>query len=180
MARGMPCPSCCFPDRRTPTNGGFACDRVAQELALAHPDTVHRLVLACTSLGGAAAQERDDDVKRSLIDLDPQRRLHALVDLFYTPAFVRRCGGYDRVPRHLFGDPAMYRRGAHRHLLASAAHDASARLHLIRVPTLILHGADDRMAPVANATVLAECIPAAASGSCRGTGTGSMTSSPHR
>lgn len=133
--------------------------RVAQELALAHPDAVRRLVLACTSPGGAVAHERDDAVKRSLVDPDPVRRRRAIVDLFYTPSWVRAYGGYDQVPGYLFGDPTMSREAAHRHLQASAAHDASGRLPSIQAPTLILHGDADLMAPVANAAVLGAGIP---------------------
>jgi pimeloyl-ACP methyl ester carboxylesterase len=39
--------------------------------------------------------------------------------------------------------------------------DASARLHALGVPTLVLHGTDDRISPVANARLLASLIPGA-------------------
>lgn len=130
--------------------------RVAQELAARHPDVVDRLVLACTSPGGPHAAERDVEVRRSLADPDPRRRLETLQQLFYT----------DRWPHppessHLFGDPTMTAQEQRAHLRASARHDAWDRLERIEAPTLVLHGTDDLMSPVANAHLLGDRIPEA-------------------
>ena len=54
-------------------------------------------------------------------------------------------------------DPAGY--GAQ--LAAAAGHDAAARLGAIAVPTLVVHGAEDRMVPPANGRALAAAIPGA-------------------
>lgn len=132
--------------------------RIAQELAIARPELVRRLVLACTTPGGRLARERSREVRLALADSDRHTRFRALVDVFYTPAWTATHGGYDRVPTHLFGDPGISRRDANRHLRMSAAHDASDRLQFIETPTLVLHGTDDVFAPVSNATVLAEHI----------------------
>jgi pimeloyl-ACP methyl ester carboxylesterase len=48
-----------------------------------------------------------------------------------------------------------------RHFAASAAHDAWDALPAITAPTLVVHGADDRFNPAANAPLLAERIPGA-------------------
>lgn len=48
-----------------------------------------------------------------------------------------------------------------RHLYASNKHDAWDVLPDIRVPTLVVHGTDDRFNPAANALLLAERIPGA-------------------
>lgn len=132
--------------------------RIGQELAINHPGLVGGLVLACTTPGGSLATERDRDVRLALSDPDRAVRLRTTVDLFYTPAWVEAHGGYDGVPTYLFSDPIMSRRDANRHLRVSAGHDAADRLELIETPTLILHGAQDRFAPVINATVLHEQI----------------------
>jgi pimeloyl-ACP methyl ester carboxylesterase len=132
--------------------------RIAQELAIARPGLVSRLVLACTTPGGRLAQERSRQVRMSLADPDREVRHRALVDVFYTPGWVRTRGGYDRVPTRLLGDPGISPRDANRHLRMSARHDASDRLQLIKAPTLVLHGTDDVFAPVGNATVLGERI----------------------
>jgi len=133
--------------------------RIAQELAIARPDLVSRLVLACTTPGGRAATERSREVRLALASPDRELRLRTTVDLFYTPDWVAEHGGYETVPRYLFGDPAMSRRDASRHLRVSAKHDAAERLSQITAPTLILHGAQDIFAPAVNATALGELIP---------------------
>lgn len=46
-----------------------------------------------------------------------------------------------------------------RHLRASNEHDAWDELPRITAPTLILHGTDDQLTPVANAHLLADRIP---------------------
>jgi Predicted hydrolases or acyltransferases (alpha/beta hydrolase superfamily) len=132
--------------------------RIAQELAIARPELVRALVLACTTPGGPVATERDREVRLALSSPDRAARLRTTADLFYTPDWIAAHGGYDAVPTYLFGDPTMTRRDANRHLRVSARHDAADRLQQIDAPTLILHGAEDRFAPVANATVLHERI----------------------
>ena len=46
-------------------------------------------------------------------------------------------------------------------LFAAALHNCQRRLKRIEAPTLVVHGAHDRMIPVANAEILAERIPGA-------------------
>jgi pimeloyl-ACP methyl ester carboxylesterase len=128
--------------------------RVAQLLAATHPGMVDRLVLACTSPGGPHAQERDAEVRRSLGDPDPGRRLAALQRLFYTEQWP-----HPPEHSHLFGDPSMSREELRAHLRASSRHDAWDRLARIEAPTLVLHGTEDLMTPVANAHLLADRIP---------------------
>lgn len=133
--------------------------RIAQELAIARPDLVRALVLACTTPGGDLAHEHGRDVRLKLADPDPRRRLHAIFDLFYTPDWVAAHGGYERAPRHVLGDPTMTRDAARRHRLLSAGHDAGERLREITSPTLIIHARDDQMAPVDNAAIIHDLIP---------------------
>jgi pimeloyl-ACP methyl ester carboxylesterase len=127
--------------------------RVAQFLAVRHPDLVDRLVLACTSPGGRHARERSPEVRRRLADPDDAARLRTLIELFYTDAW--------NGDSHLFGDPAMTAAETRAHLRASNKHDAWDVLPLIKARTLVLHGTDDLMVPSANAPLLAERIPGA-------------------
>jgi pimeloyl-ACP methyl ester carboxylesterase len=124
--------------------------RVAQMLAIEHPDRVDRLVLACTAAGGPTSVERSLEVRRSLMDPDLAARLRALLELMYTPAWFAR-------PRRsrLLGDPGMSPAATRLHLRVSARHDAYQRLPEIASTVLVLHGTADRMAPVANASLLA-------------------------
>ena len=123
--------------------------RIAQWLAIDSPELARRLVIACSSPGGPEAVERSAEVRSRLAQRDPQARFDTLVDLFYTPEWqaksLRSC---------LLGDPKMSARARTGHLKVSGEHDASARLREITAPTLILHGDDDHMTPVANAHLL--------------------------
>ena len=140
--------------RRAHVYGTSMGGRVAQELALRHPALVDRLVLACTSPGGAGAQERDADVRRELASSDPVARMRSLIRFFYTPARKGRRS-------LLFGDSAMTAGARQLHLRVSARHDAWDRLAQIAAPTLVLHGSDDRMSPVHNAHAIGGRIPSA-------------------
>ncbi|WP_141778502.1 alpha/beta fold hydrolase [Nocardioides albertanoniae] len=135
--------------------------RVAQELAITRPETVGRLVLACTSPGGFRATERRTAVRRDLASPDPDVRLRTMIDLFYSPAWVAAYGGYDGVPRDLLGDPSMSAEARRRHLEVSSGHDAAGRLSRITAPTLVMHGIEDTMTPAVNASTIADLVPGA-------------------
>ncbi|MFD4785683.1 alpha/beta fold hydrolase [Streptomyces sp. NPDC058459] len=131
--------------------------RVAQCLAARHTQRVRALVLGCTSPGGQHGIERSGEVRRSLIQSDPEEARQALLKLMYTPAWLAMHPG----PYHTLGDrsmPAHARRG---HLVASNGHDAWDALPGIVAPTLVLHGTDDLLNPVANAPLMAARIPGA-------------------
>lgn len=142
--------------RRALVYGTSMGGRVAQMLAVNHPQRVAALVLACTSPGGTNAVPRPRGVSASLAAGSPDERLAILHRLFYTPA-------WPHAPRDSFllGDPTMTRAEASAHRKASRQHDAWEFLPDLDVPTLVLHGDDDQMTPVENARLLAERIPAA-------------------
>lgn len=123
--------------------------RVAQHLAIDHPDRVRRLVLGCTSPGGPNAVHRDPAVTRSLGGPGPEA-LRALLELMYTPRWLAEHPG----PYQVVGDERMTPVSRRGHLRASNRHDAWAGLPQVQAPTLILHGSDDLMTPVANAALL--------------------------
>jgi 3-oxoadipate enol-lactonase len=137
---------------------------VAQELAIRHPERVRRLVLACTSAGGAGGASYP---LHELVGLDAQASLETRFPLLDTrwdaawradnPAVVAmiaerfQLGGHD-------GDPA---KGSLLQLEARSHHDTSARLGQIRCPTLVCGGRYDGLAPPANSEFLAATIPGA-------------------
>jgi 3-oxoadipate enol-lactonase len=128
--------------------------RVAQWVAARHPHRVRRLVLGCTSPGGTHGVERSEAVRRALAQPDPAANRRALLDLMYSPHWLERNSG----PYWTLGDPDMPRHARRHHLLASADHDAWDALPHILAPTLVLHGGDDELNPVANAELLASRI----------------------
>ncbi|MDP4503607.1 alpha/beta fold hydrolase [Nonomuraea turcica] len=129
--------------------------RVAQWLAIRHPDRVGRLILGCTSPGGPHALERDAGVRRALAQPDLAAAREALLHLMYTPAWLAGHPG----PYTTLGDPGMPPHARRGHLIASNEHDAWDALPQISAPTLILHGDQDRLTPPNNAPLLASRIP---------------------
>jgi 3-oxoadipate enol-lactonase len=125
---------------------------VAQGLALAHPGRVASLILACTHCVGphVVRDAGRDPVPKG----EPWRSL-------YAPGFP------DAHPDHVMDDlrvGSMQPRhpvGGRRQWEAMQGFDVYERLPLIAVPTLVLHGTEDRLVAPANATMLAGRIPRA-------------------
>ncbi len=137
---------------------------VAQELALRHPALIDRLVLACTSPGGAGGasypfHEIDhmsrEERARHMIPITDTRRdavwsaanpeIHAqLVAVGAADPFAKEPGR---------------QRGAYRQLEARAAHDTLDRLPLIEAKTLIAGGLYDGIALPETQKKMAARIP---------------------
>ena len=128
---------------------------VAQELAIDVPERVERLVLACTTPGGAQAFPL------------PART----VELMTRGASLREFVENALAPEP---DPEIVERIlAHREATAQpleawsaqaaagAAFDAFDRVDRIAAPTLVLHGTEDGVVDPRNSTLLAERIPGA-------------------
>jgi 3-oxoadipate enol-lactonase len=134
---------------------------VAQELAVTAPERVERLVLACTSPGGAGGASY------------PLHEMHRL-----PPAEQARIGlelldarGASAGPELLALAAEMAKRraaiapepgaeeGARRQLEARAGHDCWDRLPRLAMPVLIAAGRYDAMAPLANQRAMASRIP---------------------
>lgn len=130
--------------------------RVAQMLAIDHPERVSCLVLACTAPGGRNAVPQPMDVRKSLSRATPEEQSRVLYRLFYTEDWP-----HPLEQSSLLGDASMNREEQRAHLRASSKHDAWDRLPAITAPTLVLHGGEDRMTPTANAPLLADRIPRA-------------------
>ena len=137
---------------------------VAQQLALRHPDRVRSLVLGATHPGGShvAAPAREVlEFFRRRSELPQEEAAWASVPYNYG----RRCRHEhpDRIAQdielrltHPF--PAEAYRAQ---LYAAAMHNCYGRLSRLAVPTLVVHGSEDRLIPVRNAELLAGQIPGA-------------------
>ncbi|HZF58397.1 MAG TPA: alpha/beta fold hydrolase [Rubrobacter sp.] len=139
--------------------GGF----VAQELALVRPDLVDRLILVCTSYGGRGPESMsplavadmmgwgsfsaEDAVRRGLqtATSDAYRAEHP--------------DEFEQIVRWRIADSstALHNEQAR----AGARFDLSRDVGHITSPTLVIHGAEDRYVPAANAAALAGSIPGA-------------------
>jgi 3-oxoadipate enol-lactonase len=132
---------------------------VAQELALRFPQCVRRVVLACTSHGGffsgwpdftrfprRAKWSRPDEIER------------ALIPLLYSGATSR-----DRIEEDLQirSRCKWCYQGFFGQLTGILAWSSYRRLPRIEIPTLVIHGEDDRLVPPRNGKVVANRIPGA-------------------
>ena len=137
---------------------------VAQELAIGHPDRVGRLVLACTSSGGAGGSSYP---LHELAAADPEAREALRFEILDTrwdaawraahPDLVRLItAGMDGE-----GTEGLERPGTRLQLEARSHHDTARRLGAIACPTLVCGGRFDGIAPPANSAFLAGAIPGA-------------------
>ena len=141
---------------------------VAQELALRHPDLVDRLVLACTSSGGAG---RASYPLHELEELPEEERFATQLGLSdlrrdaawqaANPGQVADLAAAARQRAALGSDDPLAAVGRRRQLEARSHHDTTDRLGDIRSPTLVCAGRYDGIAPLANSELLAERIPGA-------------------
>ena len=138
---------------------------VAQELTLRHPGRVRRLVLACTSAGGAGGAsyplhelvglEADEVLGMRLQLLDTRWDEAWQADNPDTVAMIAEGFQLGRGDDGGLGEGPLLQLEARRH------HDTSARLGQIACPTLVCGGRYDGLAPPANSEFLARAIPGA-------------------
>ena len=130
--------------------------RVAQWLAIDHPQRLGALVLGATTPGNAHGVARDAAITQAMQRGDWVSLRHTLVSPTWMaahPDFEARMAALDATPA-----PAFARR---LHYQASEGHDSWLALDRITAPTLVLHGSNDEINPSANGVLLAERIPGA-------------------
>jgi 3-oxoadipate enol-lactonase len=129
---------------------------VAQEFALAFPERVERLVLVCTTPGGARAFPMPEQTVRLMQEaasLPPELALRRFVENALANGSLA-----DEIYRLRLEnppDPAGWLAQAS----AGAAFDAYDRLGGLGAPTLVLHGTSDTVVDVRNADLLGSLIP---------------------
>jgi 3-oxoadipate enol-lactonase len=132
---------------------------IAQELALRFPQSVRRLVLACTSHGGFLSRWPDfTRFPRRIQGARPNERERALIPLLYA----------DSTPRERIEEDLQIRSGCSwcyqgffGQLTGILAWSSYRRLPQVEVPTLVIHGEEDRLVPPQNGKVVARRIPGA-------------------
>lgn len=142
---------------------------VAQELAIRRPDLVDRLVLCCTSSGGAGQASFP---LHELAAVPPELRRRRQLAISDTRFDERWQDSHPEeaavvLTRMAEADAATAAReaadpeaalGARRQLEARRGHDTYDRLAQITAPTLVAAGRFDGIAPVANSQALVERI----------------------
>lgn len=136
---------------------------VAQNLALLHPLNVRRLVLGCTTPGGAVHVLPPGENLALFIAAgeveDPAEATRMRYPMHYSDAYIAAHDedivGRSIATAHMRPPPE----GRIGQLAAVATHDVYDRLHEIAAPTLVAHGDEDGVIPVENARNLASRIP---------------------
>ncbi|OZM72667.1 alpha/beta hydrolase [Amycolatopsis antarctica] len=130
--------------------------RIAQWIGIDHPERLGALVLGATTPGDRHGVARPAHATKVLTALPSRVDRQALMELMYTPAWI------EAHPEVLVPQPDSMPGHARRmHYAASQGHDTWELLPRIAAPTLVVHGADDELNPVANADLLADRIPGA-------------------
>ena len=136
---------------------------IAQELALAHPERVGRLVLYSTHCGGPHSVPPSPEALGIMARLagaastDEAARLTTLL-CFTKESVEENPAAVESWRREAFKVPTS-QATLLRQLQAIAGFDAYDRLPGLKVPTLVLHGARDILIPPENGSVLAKAIP---------------------
>ncbi len=136
--------------------------RIAQELALNHPERVQGHVLGCSTPGRSRGVEVSPEVAALLVPapgLSPQEQFHRVWPAMVTPEFIERERDFlEEMVRTLLENPTPVDTLG-RQMVALLRFDSYERLPQIKSPTLIIHGDKDRLSPVQNADILNERIP---------------------
>ncbi len=136
---------------------------VAQELALRHPQKVERLVLACTSPGGAGGASYPFHEIQHLKGADRARFLTPVSDTRHNEAWqaahAEAMAQIIALSEDRYSGEPGREMGARRQLEARAGHNTWDRLPQIRCPTLIAAGRYDGIALPATQERMAGRIP---------------------
>jgi 3-oxoadipate enol-lactonase len=137
---------------------------IAQELALADPRRLRSLTIGCSYCGGPDSLLMDPADFQGLTEAwssgDQDRVFRAMWELNVSPAFAANDESYAEFTEMAGALPAP-RQTIALQLQAIAAHDTSARLLDLTIPTLVIHGTVDRVLPYPNGPLIASLIPGA-------------------
>jgi pimeloyl-ACP methyl ester carboxylesterase len=158
-------------ERRAHVYGVSLGGMVAQEIALGYPDRVGALILGATTPGGPLAVPQDPQALTFFARAGAMGREEAeWAAVPYSYGARTRASHGDRIAeditRRLSHAPSdvglLPGTFAYLHqVTAAAAHITLNRLAQIAAPTLVVHGAQDRIQSPENARILANSIPGA-------------------
>jgi pimeloyl-ACP methyl ester carboxylesterase len=148
---------------------------IAQELALSFPSRVRSLVLAATHPGVPHATDPDPEVAGALVaagSMPADERTRFLAPFLYAQSTpLARLLEDEQARAEWPTDP----RGYTFQLVGASPWERLAELPSLDVPTLVLHGEDDRVAPVRYGERLASALPRATMVRLPGAGHGLFT-----
>jgi 3-oxoadipate enol-lactonase len=130
---------------------------IAQEIALSYPQRVNKLILCSTfatrDLPGAIDKPRPTDIR----DMDFDILMEHMISASYNVPFYRAL--FLMLMR--INKKAVDSKGILDQAQALSTHSTLDRLHLIKAPTLVMTGTDDRLVSPLHSDILASRIPGA-------------------
>jgi 3-oxoadipate enol-lactonase len=132
---------------------------VAQELALHHPERVRTLTLGCTYCGGPGnSLPAQPELGAAIMSGDRERAVRAMWETNVSQGFAQDADAYASF--HAIGEQYSVAVAVMMEQLSAITHhDTSTRLGQLGMPTLVVHGTEDRIIPVENGRKVAELIP---------------------
>ena len=137
---------------------------VAQEFAVRHGARIDRLALLCTSAGGSAGSSWFLHELASLPPAERAAKARLLTDSRWTPGYLADnpvdaaiVAAREEAARTPKSDEAL--RGERLQLQARIGHDVSTRLGSVDVPTFVMAGRHDGIAPPANSEAIVALMP---------------------
>jgi len=132
---------------------------IAQEFALQYPTRVRSLILGCTAAGGPTAVRSEPEATEMLkarAAMNAEQAADAALPFIYDVDTPRERIEEDLAIRRPWpARPESYLA----QLQGIRAWEGYTRLPAIRVPTLVIHGQNDRLVPVGNGQLIADRIP---------------------
>lgn len=134
---------------------------IAQELALAHPERIRSLTLGATYCGGPEGTLMGGEdlqmLGAAMASGDRDRVFRAMWEINLSPTFRADESRYDAF-REMAGAQRAPKEVILQQMRACAAHETSARLGQIELPTQVIHGTADRLLAVGNGIQIASLI----------------------
>jgi pimeloyl-ACP methyl ester carboxylesterase len=136
---------------------------IVQQFAVTWPERLRSLTVACSHCGGAAAVPASEEIVRKLVaassgGAEAVRRGLEVVAHPESFTLRREALDYYQWTKETWPHPAEE---IQRRMAAIAKYDVSEAIRSIRVPTLVITGAQDILVPVENSRRIAERIPGA-------------------
>lgn len=140
---------------------------IAQVIAYRHPDRIKSLVSIMSTTGDPALPPATPDAMSAISSPAPVDREASIEHFVETWRLIGSPGfPFDEQRVRNLGirafDRCFYPQGWARQMVAIMAHgDRSERLKNVRVPTLVIHGSEDKLVPVEGGKATAAAIPGA-------------------